>query len=336
MTEQEALIREAVAAEADQAVDPREVLAALHGKRSRRRPLALFAAIGVTATAAAVAVAVATATPRPTATVDPAIAASPATPTTVLVAGLDPDGHPDTVVLARFGGNAPAVVSLPRDLWVDVPGRGMGRLNSAYVAGEVGEPQDLVRTVEALTGVHVDHYATVDMATVGRLSTVVGGVEICLVAPAEDTFSGVDLPAGEQTLSGDQALAFLRQRHGLDNGDFDRVLRQQAFLRSLAAKLLDPAVIGSEEKVTEVVDAVKIGIHTDSGWDLVRFATELGPRTAVRTATVPTGPAIEVSAGYAISADPAAVRAFVADFLSDQPAATSAPGTATGSGGCVR
>jgi LCP family protein required for cell wall assembly len=336
MTEQEALIRDAIAAEADQAVDPGAVLAALHGKRARRRPLALFAAIGVTATAAAVAVVVPLATSKSTTAVDPAVLTSAAKPTTVLVAGLDAEGHPDSIVLTRFGDGGPAAVSLPRDLWVDVPGRGMGKLNSAYVAGHVGEPQDLVRTVEALTGVHVDHYATVDMATVGRLSTVVGGVEVCLLGPVEDEFSGVDLPAGEQTVSGDQALAFLRQRHGLDRGDLDRVVRQQAFLRSLAAKLLDPAVVGSHEKVVEVVDAVSAGVHTDSGWDLVRFATELGPRGDVRTATVPTGPEIEAQTGMAVSADPAAVRAFVTGFLSERPAATTAPGSATGTGGCVR
>ncbi|MEO6090487.1 MAG: LCP family protein, partial [Umezawaea sp.] len=240
-------------------------------------------------------------------------------------------------VLARIGGSGSAVVSLPRDLWVDVPGRGMGKLNSAYVAGETGEPQDLVRTVEGLTGVHVDHYAMVDMATAGRLSDVVGGVEVCLVNPAQDSWSGVDLPAGRSTVSGDQALAFLRQRHGLPNGDFDRVLRQQAFLRSLGAKLLDPAVIGSKEKVGEIVNAVSAGVHTDPDWDLVGFATSLSPNTAVRTATIPTrAEPIETTGGTAVSVDPTAVRQFVADFLPDRPAATSEPGgTAGGTGGCV-
>jgi LCP family protein required for cell wall assembly len=336
MTEQEALIREAIAAEADLAVDSGSVLAALHEKRSSRRGLALFAAVGVTAVAAAAVVVVPLVSSPPSTTVDPAVVTAPANSTTVLLAGLDPNGHTDSVVLARIGGSGSAVVSLPRDLWVDVPGRGMGKLNSAYVAGETGEPQDLVRTVEGLTGVHVDHYAMVDMATAGRLSDVVGGVEVCLVNPARESLSGVDLPAGKSTLSGDQALAFLRQRHGLPNGDFDRVVRQQAFLRSLAAKLLDPAVIGSKEKVGEIVNAVSAGVHTDPDWDLVGFATSLSPNTAVRTATIPTGPeVIETTGGAALSADPTTIRQFVADFLPDRPVATSVPGSADGTGGCV-
>ncbi|MCS7480688.1 LCP family protein [Umezawaea endophytica] len=332
MTDQEALIREAIAAEADETVDARAVLAAVHAKRSRRRPLALLAAAGITV--AAVVAAVVVSLPTPPAQTEELEVATPVEPRTVLLAGLDDSGRTDSVVLARVGvdGSVDAV-SLPRDSWLDIPGRGMGKLNSAYVAGEVGEPQDLVRAVEAVTGVRVDHYATVDLAAVAAVSAVVGGVEVCLTAPASDEYSGVDLPAGRSTVSGDQALAFLRQRHGLPNSDLDRVVRQQAFLRSLAAKLLDPAVLRDQARVTAVLGALEAGVHTDPGWNLLAFTATLTPNATVDTTTVPHGQATEVEGTYALPLDPTTVRAFVAEFLSDGPRPTNQPGPP--SDGCV-
>ncbi|WNV87905.1 LCP family protein [Umezawaea sp. Da 62-37] len=317
MTEQEALIREAVAAEAAEAVDSRTVLAALHAKRSRRRPLALLAVVGFTVAAVVAAVLITPdAVPRP----EPLEAATPVQPRTLLVAGLDAVGLADSVVLARVGVDGSInAVSLPRDSWVDVPGRGMTKLSSA------GGPQDLVRAVEAVTGLHVDHYATVDMAAVAAVSTAVGGVEVCLTAPAKDELSGVDLPAGRSILSGDQALAFLRQRHGLPEGDLDRVLRQQAFLRSLATKVLDPAVLRDQARVTAVLDAIKSGVHTDPDWNLLAFVNDLVPNADVRTLTVPHGPTTETPSGSGLSLDPSEVRTFVAGFLSDSPTPSGPP-----------
>ncbi|HWO65517.1 MAG TPA: LCP family protein [Umezawaea sp.] len=325
MTEQEALIREAVAAEAAEAVDSHAVLAALYAKRSRRRPLALFAVVGFTVAAVVAAVLLTpTAVPRP----ETLEAATPGEPRTVLVAGLDAVGLADTVVLARVGANGSInAVSLPRDSWVDVPGRGMAMLGSASA------PQDLVHAVEAVTGVHVDHYATVDMAAVAAVSTAVGGVEVCLTAPAEDELSGVDLPAGKSVLSGDQALAFLRQRHGLPNGDLDRVVRQQAFLRSLAAKVLDPAVLRDQAKVTAVLDALKSGVHTDPTWNLLAFVNDLVPNASVHTATIPVASQAD-TATMGLPVEPAVVREFASGFLSDDAAhPTGSPGTP--SDGCV-
>jgi LCP family protein required for cell wall assembly len=322
MTEQEALIREAVAAEAAEAVDSREVLAALHARRSRRRPLALFSVVGFTVAAAVAAVVLTLpAAPRP----ETVQAATPAEPRTVLLAGLDAVGRADSVVLTRVGADGSiTAVSLPRDAWVDIPGQGMGTLNSA------SDPQVLVRAVEAVTGAHVDHYATVDLAAVAAVSTAVGGVEVCLANPAQDALSGVDLPAGKSTLAGDQALAFLRQRHDLPNGDLDRVVRLQAFVRSLAAEVLDPAVLRDEAKVAAVVDALKTGVHTDPGWNLLAFVSALTPNATVRTATVPHGGTTTTESGTALTVDPAEVRAFVTGFQSETPAPTGPSGVAGG------
>lgn len=328
-TRQEALIREAIAAEADQAVDHRTVLANLHGARSRRRPLALFAATGLTAVAAAVAVIVPLAVDRSAAPsqVDPA--APPATAQTVLLIGLDGSANTDSVVLARVGADGVvSAASLPRDSLVDIPGVGQGKLNSAYARahqaaeaegrdGDEAGVESLTRTVEALTGVEVDHYASVDMAAFSTLSEAVGGVEVCLKRASRDPFSGADLRAGPQSLSGAQALAFLRQRHGLENGELDRIVRQQTFLRALAKKVVasDPA------QVADLARVAARHLRVDPGWNLVEFAARLTP--TVRTAIVPLGEVVDSEQGQALSVDPAAVREFLAGFFAD--GATGAP-----------
>ena len=332
-TRQEALIREAIAAEAAQAVDHRTVLANLHGRRSRRRPFALFAAVGLTVAAAAVAVVVPLTLDRGAAPVGPAKApTAAATAQTVLLIGLDGSSNTDTVVLARVGTDgAVSAVSLPRDSLVDIPGVGQGKLNSAYARahaaataegrdGDAAGVEALTRTVEALTGVEVDHHAAVEMAAFAELSEAVGGVEVCLRHRSRDEFAGVDLPAGRQSLSGAQALGFLRQRHGLPNGELDRIVRQHAFLHSLAAKVLE----GDPSKVVELAQLAARHLRIDPGWNLVEFAGRLTP--TLRTAIIPLGdPVMTHDHGHALSVDPAAVRAFTAGFFAD-----GATGTPTG------
>jgi LCP family protein required for cell wall assembly len=327
MTDQEALIREAIATEADQAVDYRTVLANLHAKRSRRRPIALIAAVTLTVAAAAVAVIVPLSVDRTAAPVDPA--APPATPQTMLLIGLDGEAHTDSVVLARVGSDgAVSAASLPRDSFVDIPGVGRERLNMVYPLahatarsegrdGDAAGAQALVQTVEGLTGVAIDHYAAVDMAAFGALADAVGGVEVCLRAAARDDLSGVDLPAGRQSLGGTQSLAFLRQRFGLANGDLDRIVRQQAFLHSLAAKIAgvdDPATLA------RLVDLARTHIRTDPDWDLPALARHLTP--TVRTAIIPVPDPVALDNVHGFPVDPAAVKSFATDFFTDHPAGT--------------
>ncbi|QQQ79086.1 LCP family protein [Saccharothrix sp. 6-C] len=334
-TRQEALIRDAIAAEAGQAVDHRTVLATLHGGRTRRRPFALFAAAGLTVVAAVVAVVVPLTVDRgaaPPATdpaAPPVTATATATAWTVLLIGLDGSANTDSAVLARVGADGSvSAAALPRDVLVDIPGEGPGRLGSAYARahaaaradgrdGDLAGVQSLVRTVEALTGVAVDHYAAVDVAAFGALSDAVGGVPVCLRRPARDELSGVDLPAGPQTVSGAQALAFLRQREGLANRDLDRIVRQLAFLRSLAGELAEagPAEIARLARVTAT------GVRVDPGLDVLELAGRLTP--AVRTAIIPLGDEVDADGGRAHRVDPAAVRAFMAGFFAD--GATGAP-----------
>ena len=99
--------------------------------------------------------------------------------------------------------------------------------------------QKLIASVENLTGTTIDHYGEINLAGFVELTDALGGVSVCLNTAVRDSYSGIDLPAGQQSVSGAAALAFVRQRHGLDGGDLDRIGRQQAFAAGLAQRLQD-------------------------------------------------------------------------------------------------
>jgi hypothetical protein len=134
-----------------------------------------------------------------------------------------------------------------------------------------------VATVSALTGVHIDHFAEVNLDGFYELAKVLGGVEVCLTHPvALDTYSGfVAKKAGYQHLNAKMALAFVRQRHGLANGDLDRTHRQQAFLDSVMQQLRTEGVLNDLTKINSLLSVAKQYVITDSGWDLLDFATQM-------------------------------------------------------------
>src|SRR3984885_13209234 len=129
--------------------------------------------------------------------------------------------------------------SIPRDDWVTFPtaydGQSQGKIDHPYGLRRAAE----VASVEALTGVHIDHFAELNLDGFYELAKVVGGVEVCLPhAVPYDPYSGFSAKhAGYQHLSAKMALAFVRQRHGLTNGDFDRTKRQQAVIDSVTKAL---------------------------------------------------------------------------------------------------
>jgi LCP family protein required for cell wall assembly len=185
-------------------------------------------------------------------------------PMTVLVVGSDERTGPeaeqvggaraDTMALVRLDPRArdATVLSLPRDLWVPLAGTGReGRLNSALDTG----PEELVASVEQLTGVGVDHYVELRFDGFRDLVDAVGGVDVAVDAPSRDANTGIDLPAGCAHLDGEAALAWVRSRHleQLVHGrwvmdptsDLGRVARQQAFalatLQALGRTSTSPA-----------------------------------------------------------------------------------------------
>ncbi len=262
----------------------------------------------------------------------------------------------DTIVLIRVpnDGSSATAVSIPRDSWVQGPD-GMTKINGVYGAAKdaenatlatthAGDPAGnetksteagraaLVSTVENLTGLSVDHYAEVGLLGFVLLTDAVGGVPVCLAAPTKDSYSGANFAAGEQTLNGAKALGFVRQRHGLPRGDLDRIVRQQAFMASLARKVLQAQTLANPGKVSDLSAALQRSVVIDSGWDVVGFAMQLQGLAggAVQFQTVPvTDPNDMNDQGQSIvRVDPAAVQQFTRALL--EPAATaSAPAPAT-------
>ncbi len=176
-----------------------------------------------------------------------------------------------------------------------------------------------VDTVEELTGLTITHFASVNLAGFADVSQAIGGVPVCLRAPVDDPYSGLRLPAGPQMVSGTQALAFVRQRHGLPNGDLDRIVRQQVFLAGATSRLLSAGTLANPFAVDRLTGVVSRSVTLDSGWDVLSFATQLQGLSAgsVTFRTIPTG-TDELSTpedGQAVEVDPAQVRSFVTDAI---------------------
>lgn len=207
----------------------------------------------------------------------------------------------DTMMLVRIPADRSkvTVVNLPRDSWVTYRGtRGRGpregRLNSAYT---LGGGEALVKTVEAETGIPVDHYLEMNFMAFVRVIDAMGGVDMCLAKPFIDVrnprggwYNGMNLPAGANHLDGSKALRFVRARHvgGTDGSDDEsRIPRQQEFIGALTRKatssdtLLSPSVLGN------LFAAVKNAIQFDEALkipDLITLGTNLkglNPSSAV-------------------------------------------------------
>lgn len=204
----------------------------------------------------------------------------------------------DTLMVLHIpaGGGQTSVVSIPRDSWVDIPGAGKGKINSAFAigashgGGDAGGMKLLIKTVQNLTGLTIDHFVKVSLLGFYRIAQALGPLQVCLNQPAKDPYSGVDLPAGVSTLGAKQALSFVRQRHGLPRGDLDREVRQQYFLSRELAKVTSTGVLLNPGKLTSLLNAVSAALETDPKLDLLEFATQFRNVSAgsVHFATIPT------------------------------------------------
>ena len=179
--------------------------------------------------------------------------------------------------------------------------------------------RETVDTVQALTGLRITHFASVNLAGFADVSQAIGGVPVCLRAPVDDPYSGLVLPGGPQLVSGTQALAFVRQRHGLPGGDLDRITRQQVFLASAANRLLSAGTLANPFALDRLTGVLARSVTLDSGWDVLSFATQMQGLSAgsVTFRTIPTG-TDELSTpedGQAVQVDPDQIRSFVSDAI---------------------
>ncbi|MFV0451942.1 MAG: LCP family protein [Propioniciclava sp.] len=147
----------------------------------------------------------------------------------------------DTIMLLYLprSGDA-ALISLPRDSFVDIPGHGQNKINAAYA---FGGPELLVETVETNTGLQVDGYAEIGFGGFVNAVDAVGGIEMCPENAIKDKDSQLDIPAGCQEMDGITALGYVRMRKADPKGDIGRAERQREMLDALASKVISPATI---------------------------------------------------------------------------------------------
>lgn len=152
------------------------------------------------------------------------------------------------------------IVSIPRDSWVTVPGRGDAKINAAF---SWGGPPLLIDTVQRLTDVRVDHFAAIDWEGFKKLTDALGGVDIVVeeeIPPGED---GRSWTVGKHHMNGAEALAYVRERKGLPRGDLDRVERQQEFMRAVMQKLLAGGLLDDPLDLPDLLDALTDSISVD-------------------------------------------------------------------------
>lgn len=213
----------------------------------------------------------------------------------ILLVGVDTSGGRGLADTIMLGVASPptgeiAVLSIPRDSRVEVPGIGVRRINAAHSYG--GLPLT-IQTVELLLGLPVDYFVEVNVPNMVKLIDAIGGVRLDVEKRMfyRDRSQNlrIDLQPGAQLLDGKQAMGYVRFRHDA-TGDLGRMERQRKFLRAVLQKLLSPENMGRSPKLAQVfVETVQTNLTVKDLLSLKRIVEQSGPG-AVRAATLPGDP----------------------------------------------
>jgi LCP family protein required for cell wall assembly len=261
----------------------------------------------------------------------------------------------DTLILLRIprDGGRGAAISIPRDTSVKVPGLDKEeKINGAFGITKALTEQKLVdegqtdrrkiaresddagrtaliKTVQRLTGVRVDHYTEVSLYGFYLLTEVIDGVDVCLNTSTSDPDSGASFAAGPQTVRGGDAVAFVRQRKNLPRGDLDRIVRQQTFLASAMNKVLSGDLLTNNAKLNALEDAVSKTIVMDAGLHFLELVGQAQALASgrVRFVTIPvTGVGARNDRGQSIiTVDVKAVHKYVRSLVTGKPQAPPPP-----------
>lgn len=248
----------------------------------------------------------------------------------------------DTIILVRVvpATHQVALLSVPRDLWVPVPGLGHQRINAAINSG----PDLLIRVLHDQLGVDINHYVDVDFDSFRQIADAVGGIQVYFPTKVRDQYSNLSVPApGCYHLAGDQALAFVRSRdyEYFQNGEYHqealsdlaRIQRQQIFIRKLVKKA-ESAGLTDPLKLDGVISGVTNNLTVDSSFsvsdmvNLARVFHSVDPASILGT-TLATSEDTLGSGADVLLPDLAQDRAQMAQFLalgSNRPDSTRSPG----------
>ena len=254
-------------------------------------------------------------------------------------------GQSDVMMLLDISADNKRVslTSFPRDLLVNVPSctdpkthtvfpaHSNVMINSAMAEAGIGCAVD---TVNQLTGLEIDHFMMADFNAVKELSNAVGGVDVCVSDAVYDPDSGLRLPKGTSKVQGEQALAFLRTRHGFGDGsDLGRIQAQQGFLSSLTRKIRSDGTLANPQSLLSIADVVTKNLTVDDGLASVQALLTIGSRlkdvdlSKVAFVSVPTEPAA-IDPNRLQLVQPQATQLFAAmraNLDLTNPGATAAP-----------
>ncbi|WP_245928809.1 LCP family protein [Murinocardiopsis flavida] len=214
--------------------------------------------------------------------------------------------RPDSLVIAHISPNqdGATLINLPRDSVVDLPAcepaddkPGMqaqrGMINSAMSLG--GVPCQW-KAVEQLTGIHIDHFVSIDFTGFKDIVDSIDGVDMCIPEPIDDDKAHLKLGAGRQTLSGEEALGYVRSRYGQGDGsDISRIDRQQEFMGAMLKKVMSGDTMQSPTNLYGFLKSTADTITTDDELTLTKM-TDLSiamrevDMGQIKFVTVPNGP----------------------------------------------
>jgi LCP family protein required for cell wall assembly len=181
----------------------------------------------------------------------------------------------DSMMVVHISANREKVhvMSIMRDSWVDVPGHGKDKLNAALAYG--GVPL-AVQTIEALIGSRIDRVAIVDFEGFKGITDAIGGVEIDNpVAFPSSHMRGKIFTRGLNTLTGEEALAYVRERYAFTDGDYQRVRNQQIYVKGVLRKMLSPEILTNPITLKNLASSIAPYLTLDSGFNAA-YAAGLG------------------------------------------------------------
>ncbi len=201
--------------------------------------------------------------------------------------GGETPGLSDTTILLHLSADRDRAygVSIPRDAMVERPecirkdgqGTDPGGLEMFNAAYAIGGPACTIKTVEEITDIRVDHFVVVDFNGFKSMVDALGGVPVCVPEEVNDDIGNIYLPAGSYEVKGQQALSYVRLRHGLsENGDIGRMKRQQAFLAAMANKAVSAGTLANPVRLYNFLDAATSSLTTDPDLASLKRLAELG------------------------------------------------------------
>jgi polyisoprenyl-teichoic acid--peptidoglycan teichoic acid transferase len=268
--------------------------------------------------------------------------ANPGSPQTILVLGSDKrpqdqalGARSDTTILVRVASDQITVLSIPRDLKVNIPGHGIDKFNAAY---SIGGPKLTVKVVKQLTGIQdINHVVNVDFTGFADAVNAIGCVYVDVdqhyyhsnagLSPLEQ-YAAIDIPAGYQRMCGYNALQYVRYRH--DDNDLVRSARQQEFLREMRQELPAPQILNDYDKLKEILQKY-VTLDIQKSGDLIALAQLIVAANGAPVVQIHFPAQLGGPTATYVTASDSAIKAAVAKFEGQTP--TTIPGTQTTTSG---